>query len=124
MIPVLMNIAYLVAALAAALLLLAIPPSVPRKLSLAVIALAEAAVIAGAGTDIAIVASGQPVPDLATHISYLVSAPLIIPAGFALTYRKLDRWGLVITGIATVISAFMVIRQLQTMGIPFGYLNL
>lgn len=123
MIAALETVAYVTAALSALLLLMAIPPRVPRRLSLAVIGLAELAVLVGIGIDIATLVGGRKVPDMATHISYLVTTPLIIPAGFALTYKKLDRWGLVIVGIATVIATFMVIRQLQTMGVPFGYLN-
>ena len=53
----------------------------------------------------------------------LVSLPFIIPAGYALTYKKIDRWGLLILGVATLICAIMIIRQVQTLGIPFGYVN-
>lgn len=117
--------AYLTAALSAVILLLAIPKSVPRALALSVIGAAQLVVMVAVGVDIAAVVTGEPrhIPSMATHISYLVSTPLIIPAGFALTYKKLDRWGLIIVGVAAVIATFMVIRQLQTLGIPFGYLN-
>lgn len=123
MIAALELVAYITAGLSALLLLMAIPPRVPRGVALAVIGLAQLAVMIGIGIDIATIAAGREVPDMLTHVSYLLTTPLIIPAGFALTYKKLDRWGLVIVGIASVIATFMVIRQLQTMGVPFGYLN-
>ena len=66
---------------------------------------------------------GWRLPDLATHLSYLISLPFIIPAGYAMTYKKIDRWGLLILAVATLIGAIMIVRQVQTLGIPFGYLN-
>ncbi|MDO5697512.1 MAG: hypothetical protein Q4G51_06015 [Dermatophilus congolensis] len=123
MIAALELVAYVTAGLSALLLLMAIPPRVPRAVSLAVIGLAELAVLVGVGIDVATIVGGRQVPEMLTHVSYLLTTPLIIPAGFALTYKKLDRWGLVIVGIASVIATFMVIRQLQTMGVPFGYIN-
>lgn len=125
MIAALEAIAWITAALSAVILLLAIPPRVPRTLALAVTAAAQLAVMIGIGIDIAALVRGEArdIPSMATHISYLVTTPLIIPAGFALTYKKLDRWGLLIVGVAAVIATFMVIRQVQTMGVPFGYLN-
>ena len=123
MIAALELVAYVTAGLSVLLLLMAIPPRVPRAAALAVMGLAEAAVLVGIGLDVATIVGGRQVPDMLTHVSYLLTTPLIIPAGFALTYQKLDRWGLVIVGIASVIATFMVIRQLQTMGVPFGYLN-
>ena len=123
MIAALELIAYITAGLSALLLLMAIPPRVPRWLALAVIGLAELAVLVGIGIDVATIMGGRTIPDMLTHVSYLLTTPLIIPAGVALTYKKFDRWGLVIVGIASIIATFMVIRQLQTMGVPFGYIN-
>lgn len=125
MIAALETISIVTAVLSAVILLLAIPRSVPRKLSLAVIGSAQLAVMAGIAVDIVALVTGEArqIPSMATHISYLISTPLIIPAGFALTYKKLDRWGLVIVGIASVIATFMLVRQVQTLGVPFGYLN-
>ena len=79
--------------------------------------------VAAVAADVAYVVSGHPGPTLATHISYLVSTPLLIPAGVALTYKKFDRWGLLIVAVATLIAAIMIVRQVQTLGILFGYLN-
>ncbi len=123
MIAALELIAYITAGLSALLLLMAIPPRVPRWLALSVIGLAELAVLVGIGIDVATIVGGRAIPDMLTHVSYLLTTPLIIPAGVALTYKKFDRWGLVIVGIASIIATFMVIRQLQTMGVPFGYIN-
>lgn len=107
----------------ALLLLAAIVGRLPRPVTLALVGLAEAAVLVAVVADIVYVAAGNPGPALITHISYLLTTPLIIPAGFALTYKKFDRWGLLIVAVATLIAAIMIVRQLQTLGIPFGYLN-
>ncbi|WP_168583011.1 hypothetical protein [Gephyromycinifex aptenodytis] len=115
--------ASIVAVLGAVLLVGAAIGRLPRPVTLGVLALAEFVTVAAVLVDVALVASGFRTPGLATHISYLVSTPLIIPAGFALTYKKFDRWGLLIVGVATLIAAIMVVRQVQTLGIPFGYIN-
>ncbi len=95
----------------------------PRPLTLGVLAVAEVATLVAVGADIAWLIQGRSTPGLVTHISYLLSTPLLIPAGFALTYKKFDRWGLLIVAVATLIAAIMIVRQLQTLGIPYGYLN-
>lgn len=125
MIAALEVVAYISAGLSAVLLLMAIPRSVPRPLALSVIGAAQVVVMIGIVIDIAalVIGEARQIPNVATHVSYLITTPLIIPAGFALTYKKLDRWGMLIVGIAAVIATFMVIRQVQTLGIPFGYLN-
>lgn len=125
MIAALEVVAYISAGLSAVLLLMAVPRSVPRPLALGVIGAAQVVVMIGIVIDIAalVIGEARQIPNVATHISYLITTPLIIPAGFALTYKKLDRWGMLIVGIAAVIATFMVIRQVQTLGVPFGYLN-
>ncbi len=123
MVALLEYLAVVVALLAVALLVGAAVGRFSRRAALAVLGLAQLAVMVGIGLDIAALVQGQPVPDMPTHVGYLLSTPLIIPAGLALTYRKIDRWGLLITGVATLIAAIMIVRQVQTMGIPFGYLN-
>lgn len=125
MIAALEVVAYISAGLSAVLLLMAVPRSVPRPLALSVIGAAQVVVMIGIVIDIAalVIGEARQIPNVATHVSYLITTPLIIPAGFALTYKKLDRWGMLIVGIAAVIATFMVIRQVQTLGIPFGYLN-
>ena len=105
------------------LLLAAAVGRLPRPVTLGLLAVAELATLVAVGADIAYVVAGHPGPSLATHISYLVSTPLLIPAGYALTYKKIDRWGLLILAVATLIAAIMIVRQLQTLGIPYGYLN-
>lgn len=99
-------------------------PRVPDRLTWALFGVAEVAVLVGIVADIVLLVRGWVTPDLATHIGYLVSLPFIAPAGAALTYKKLDRWGRLILGIATLIAAIMVVRQLQTLGVPYGYVNL
>ncbi|GAB48990.1 hypothetical protein [Mobilicoccus pelagius] len=95
----------------------------PRRVTLGLLAVAEIATLVAVGADVAYVVTGHPGPRLATHISYLLSTPLLIPAGVALTYKKFDRWGLLIVAVATLIAAIMIVRQVQTLGILFGYLN-
>ncbi len=95
----------------------------PRRLTFGLLALAEAATVVGVAVDIAWLASGNSTPELATHIGYLVTTPLLIPAGLGLTYKKIDRWGLLIVGVATLITAVLMIRQVQTLGLRFGFLN-
>ncbi|MBO3143984.1 hypothetical protein [Dermatophilus congolensis] len=125
MIAALEIISIITACLAGLTLLLAIPPAIPRPIGLAITAICTLVVFAGVIVDIIALITGEAhhIPSIATHISYLISTPLIVPAGFALTYKKLDRWGLAIIGVATLIATFMLIRQVQTLGIPFGYLN-
>lgn len=105
------------------LLIAAAVGRLPRRVTLGLLAVAELATVVAVVADIAYVVAGHPGPRLATHISYLVSTPLIIPAGFALTYKKIDRWGLLIVAVATLIAAIMIVRQVQTLGFLFGYLN-
>ncbi|WP_226345896.1 hypothetical protein [Agilicoccus flavus] len=97
---------------------------IPDRVSLGLFGVAELGVIVAVAADVALLARGWVTPDLATHIGYLVSLPFIAPAGLALTYKKIDRWGRLILGIAVLIAAIMVVRQIQTLGIPFGYVNL
>ncbi|GAB95214.1 hypothetical protein BJY21_002653 [Kineosphaera limosa] len=105
------------------LLALAAIGRAPRRVALGVAGIAYAATLVGLGANIVLLVQGWRLPDLATHLGYLISLPFIIPAGYALTYKKIDRWGLVILGVATLIGAIMIVRQVQTLGIPFGYLN-
>ncbi len=97
-------------------LLAALVGTAPRKPALAVVALTEVAVLLGILADVVLLVRGQQTPDLVTHISYLLTVPFIIPLGAGLTYRKLDRWGLLIVGVACLITAVLVLRQLQTLG--------
>ncbi|MDO5628844.1 MAG: hypothetical protein Q4G43_11045 [Mobilicoccus sp.] len=105
------------------LLLAAALGRLPRPATLGLLGLGQAATMVAVVADVIWLVQGHQSPGLITHISYLLTTPLIIPAGFALTYRKFDRWGLLIVAIATLIAAIMIVRQLQTLGIPFGYLN-
>lgn len=123
MLDVIAIAAWVVTALGALLLLGAAIGRVPRPVTIALLVLAELATLVAVGVDIVLLVQGFQTPGLATHISYLVSTPLLIPAGVALTYKKFDRWGLLIVGVATLIAAIMVVRQVQTLGIPFGYIN-
>lgn len=123
MLAVIVGTVYLVTAVGVVLLLLAIPPRAPRGVVLGLLALAELSIVAAVVADVVLLSRGWRTPGLGTHVSYLASTPFIIPAGFALTYRKLDRWGILIVGVATLIAAIMVVRHLQTLGVPFGYLN-
>lgn len=115
--------AWIVAGLGALLLLGAAIGGLPRPVTLGVLAIAELTTIVAGGLDALVLASGFETPRFATHISYLISTPLIIPAGIALTYKKFDRWGLLIVAVATLVAAIMIVRQVQTLGIPFGYIN-
>lgn len=95
----------------------------PARAAFALLGAALAATIVGIVADVVLLVQGWKTPDLATHVGYLVSLPFIIPAGLALTYKKIDRWGLLILGVATLITAIMIVRQVQTLGLPFGYVN-
>lgn len=95
----------------------------PRRPVLALLAVAEAATLVGVAVDVAWLAVGNSTPELVTHIGYLLTTPLLIPAGLGLTYKKIDRWGPLILGVATLIAAVMMIRQVQTLGLRFGFLN-
>lgn len=123
MLSVIVAAMWVTLACAAVLLLGALIGRLPRPVVLATLAIGEAATLVAVAADVVWLVQGHPSPNLITHISYLLTTPLLIPAGFALTYKKFDRWGLVIVGVAALIATFMVIRQLQTLGIPFGYLN-
>lgn len=105
------------------LLLAAAVGRLPRRVALGVIGVGWVASLVAVVADVAWLVQGRETPGLATHISYLLSTPFIIPAGFALTYKKFDRWGLLIVAVATLISAIMIVRQVQTLGIIYGYLN-
>lgn len=106
-----------------AFLLLAAIGRAPRWLALGLGGIGLLATLVGIGANVVLLVRGWNLPDLPTHLGYLISLPFIIPAGYALTYKKIDRWGLLILGIATLINAIMIVRQVQTLGIPFGYLN-
>ncbi len=95
----------------------------PRKASLALVGIAQAASMVSVVAGVAGLISGWESPELATHIGYLLTVPLITPAGFALTYKKIDRAGLAILGVAVLITAVMIVRQVQTLGLDFGHLN-
>ncbi len=95
----------------------------PRRVTLVLLAIAEAAVLVAIVVDIVWLLTGHDTPEFVTHLGYLLTTPLLIPAGLMLTYKKIDRWGLLIVGIATLIAAIMVIRQVQTLGLRFGFLN-
>lgn len=123
MLAVIVGTVYVVTVVGVILLLLAVPPRAPRRLALALLGVAELAILLAVLVDVVLLVRGWKTPGLGTHISYLVSTPFIIPAGFALTYKKLDRWGLLIVGVATLIAAIMIVRHLQTLGVLFGYLN-
>ncbi len=97
-------------------LLAAVVGKAPRVPALGLVGVAEAAVIIGLIADVVLLVRGQQIPDLVTHISYLLTVPFIIPLGIGLTYRKLDRWGLLIVGVASLVTAVLVLRQLQTLG--------
>lgn len=89
----------------------------PARLVFALAGLAEAAVLLGVIADIALLVQGPRPDDMITHVSYLLSVPFFIPLGVALTYRKLDRWGLVLVASGCLLTAVLVLRQLQTLGI-------
>lgn len=114
---------WVVTACGVALLVCAAIGRAPRPVAIGLAAVALAATLVGVGANIVLLVQGWRLPDLPTHLGYLISLPFIIPAGFALTYKKIDRWGLLILSIATLIDAIMIVRQVQTLGIPFGYLN-
>lgn len=95
----------------------------PRGVALIVVGVAEAASIVSVLAGVAGLLSGWETPELATHIGYLLTVPLITPAGFALTYKKIDRAGLLILAVAVLITAVMIVRQVQTLGMDFGHLN-
>lgn len=95
----------------------------PRRVTIGLLAVAQAATMVGVVLDIAWLAGGNSTPELTTHIGYLLTTPLLIPAGLGLTYKKIDRWGLLIVAVATLIAAVMMIRQVQTLGVRFGFLN-
>lgn len=114
---------WVVTACGVALLVCAAIGRAPRSVAIGLAAVALAATLVGIGADVVLLVRGWRLPDLPTHLGYLISLPFIIPAGFALTYKKIDRWGLLILSIATLIDAIMIVRQVQTLGIRFGYLN-
>lgn len=116
-------VVWIVTAVGALFCLATVPGRLPRPVAFALFAVAEVAVLASVAVDVVLLARGWRTPDLPTHIGYLLSLPFIAPAGLALTYKKLDRWGLLIIGVATLIAAIMVVRQLQTLGVPYGYVN-
>lgn len=116
-------IAWLVAGIGVVFLVGAAVGRFPRRLAFFLIGVVEVGTILGVAVDAVSLVGGRQVPDLPTHIGYLLTTPLITPAGLALTYKKLDRWGLVIIGVAVLITAIMVVRQVQTLGVPFGYVN-
>ena len=114
---------WIVTAIGVVFLVLAAIGRAPRPVALGLAGAAVLVTLVGVVVDIVLLVQGWRLPDLATHIGYLVSLPFIVPAGYALTYKKIDRWGLLILGVATLICAIMIVRQIQTLGIPFGYVN-
>lgn len=114
---------WVVTACGVALLVLSAIGTAPKAVALGLAALAYLSTLVGIGADVVLLVRGWRLPDLATHLGYLISLPFIIPAGYALTYQKIDRWGMLILGVATLIGAIMIVRQVQTLGIPYGYLN-
>ncbi|MEP7160041.1 MAG: hypothetical protein ABI746_02955 [Dermatophilaceae bacterium] len=123
MLDVIMACLWVVTATGVVLLLGAAVGRLPRGVALIVVGVAEAASIVSVLADIAGLVSGWESPELATHIGYLLTVPLITPAGFALTYKKIDRAGLLILAVAALITAVMIVRQVQTLGMDFGHLN-
>lgn len=95
----------------------------PRRATLTLLGIAQTGVVVGVVCDIAWLVQGHSMPDPVTHVGYLLTTPLLIPAGLGLTYKKIDRWGLLIVGVAALIAAVMMIRQVQTLGLRFGVLN-
>lgn len=124
MLGIIIGVVWVVTAIGVVLLLAALVGRFPTKGAFALVALAELAALVAVVADVGLLVGGFRTPALATHISYLLTVPFIIPAGLALTYKKIDRWGLLILGVATLIAAIMVVRQVQTLGIAYGYLNL
>lgn len=114
---------WIVTAIGVVFLVLAAIGRAPRPVALGLAGAAVLVTLVGVVVDIVLLVQGWRLPDLATHIGYLASLPFIVPAGYALTYKKIDRWGLLILGVATLICAIMIVRQIQTLGIPFGYVN-
>lgn len=114
---------WIVTAIGVALLVLAAIGRAPRRLALSLAGIAVVVTLIGIGADVVLLVQGWRLPDLPTHIGYLVSLPFIIPAGYVLTYKRIDRWGLLILAVATLTCAIMIVRQVQTLGVPFGYLN-
>lgn len=123
MLGIIIAVMWVVTACGGLLLLLAAIGRAPRAVALGLCGLAYVATLVGVGVDVVLLVQGWRLPDLPTHLGYLIALPFIIPAGYALTYKKIDRWGLLILGVATLIGAIMIVRQVQTLGIPFGYLN-
>lgn len=103
-----------------ALLIAAIPGRAPRTLVFGLAGLAQAFVFLGMIADVIILAGGHQTPDLVTHISYVLSVPWFIPIAVALTYRKLDRGGLIMIGVGCLVTASLVLRQIQTLGVIGG----
>lgn len=123
MLDVIVACLWVVTAAGAVLLLAAAVGRLPRGVALSVVGVAEAASIVSVLAGVAGLLSGWESPELATHIGYLLTVPLITPAGFALTYKKIDRAGLLILAVAVLITAVMIVRQVQTLGMDFGHLN-
>lgn len=102
------------------LLLLAVLGRAPRSPVLVLAGLAEFTVVVGILVNVVMLLRGHAPPDLITHISYLLTIPFIIPLGVGLTSRKIDRWGLLIIAVACLVTAVLVVRQLQTLGVVDG----
>lgn len=123
MIGLITGITWFVTAIGVLLSLAAAVGRLPARVAFGLLGAAFVATVVGVAADVVLLVQGWKTPDLATHIGYLISLPFIIPAGLVLTYKKIDRWGLLILGIATLITAIMIVRQVQTLGLPFGYVN-
>jgi hypothetical protein len=76
--------------------------------ALAVVVQAVIAVVRMAGGEQA----GSPV----TFVGYLITAVLLVPAGTGLSFMERTRWGSVIAGSASLITAVLVLRLGQLWG--------
>lgn len=102
------------------LLVAAIPGRAPRRMVFGMAGAAEVMVLLGIIANVIILIGGHQSPDLVTHISYLLSVPWFIPIAVALTYRKLDRGGLIMIAVGCLVTASLVLRQIQTLGVVGG----
>lgn len=108
-----------ITAVGVVLLLAALVGRAPKNAAFALVGLAELLVVAAIIVDVTMM-RGHDVPDMVTHVSYLITAPLMVPAAIALTYKKIDRWGLLILAAGALLAAIMVVRVVQTLGIDYA----
>lgn len=92
-------------------------PSAPKTPVFVLAGIAELGVIVGVIASIVGLIRGHQSPELVTHLSYLFTEPFVIPVGVAMTYKKIDRWGLVIIAVACLFTSTLVLRQWQTYGV-------